>query len=64
MKKHIALALAASLSALTQAAEIPEPEWSFDLQGNISRQEYAKGTLRTWEAVLSPSRVARSFSVV
>ena len=55
MKKHIALALAASLSALTQAAEIPEPEWSFGLQGDISRQEYAKGTLRTWEAVLSPA---------
>lgn len=55
MMKYSALALVLSLSTLAQAAEIPEPEWSFELQGSVSRQEYAKGTLRTWEAMLSPA---------
>jgi len=47
-------ALLMMLAASTaQATE--DLEWNFDLSGRYTEQEYAKGTLTTWEARLSPS---------
>lgn len=54
MKMRLTAALI-MLHALSPALAADTPEWHFDLSGHYTEQAYARGTLSTWEARLSPS---------